>query len=212
LPDEQRVVVGEKSAFPRIATVFADTPLETLKAWCAFNIVDQASPYLSMPFVTARFDFRGKTLEGRARELPRWEQAVAAVSEGDCFMNAPGCQGTLNFAVGQMYVERDFPPQTKTKVESLVVELKAAFKRRIEQLSWMHTVTRQEALKKLAAYNFKIGFPDHPRDYASVEIRRDDLVGDVRRAAAAEWRRLVERSGGPVDWSEWIYPPQMNSS
>ena len=67
------------------------------------------------------------------------------------------------FAVGQMYVERYFPPQTKTKVESLVVELKAAFKRRIEQLSWMHTVTRQEALKKLAAYNFKIGFPDHPR-------------------------------------------------
>ena len=201
--DVQRLVVGEKSAFPKIAAVFADTPLETLKAWCAFNVVDRAAPYLSSPFVTAGFEFRGKTIEGRAKIFPRWKRGILAVSGGDCVMDASSCFGTLNFAVGQMYVEHYFPAQTKTKVESLVTELKAAFKRRIEQLSWMSATTKQEALKKLDAYSVKVGFPEHSRDYTSVEIRRDDLVGDVRRAAAADWKRLVERSGGPVDWSEW---------
>jgi putative endopeptidase len=185
----QRIVVGEKSAFPKIAAVFAETPLETLKASCAFNIVDRAAPYLSGPFVTARFEFRGKTLEGREKMLPRWKRGVLAVSGGDCIVDASSCRGTLNFAVGQMYVERYFSAQTKTKVESLATELKAAYRTRIEQLSWMSAATKQEALKKLAAYNVKVGFPDHPRDYASVEIRRDDLVGDVRRAKG-DGRRL----------------------
>jgi putative endopeptidase len=210
--DVQRMVVGEKSAFPKIAAVFADTPLETLKAWCAFNVVDRAAPYLSSPFVTAGFEFRGKTIEGRAKIFPRWKRGILAVSGGDCVMDASSCFGTLNFAVGQMYVEHYFPAQTKTKVESLVTELKAAFKRRIEQLSWMSATTKQEALKKLDAYSVKVGFPEHSRDYTSVEIRRDDLAGDVRRAAAADWKRLVERSGGPVDWSEWHIPPQVNDS
>lgn len=208
----RRVVVGEKSAFPKIASIFADTPLETLKAWCAFNIVDRAAPSLSSPFVTARFEFRGKTLDGREKQLPRWKQGLLAVSGGDCAMDASSCFGTLNFAVGQMYVERYFPARTKTKVESLAAELRAGYGRRIERLSWMSATTKQEALKKLAAYNVKVGFPDHPRDYASVEIRGDDLVGDVRRAAAADWKRLVDRSRGPVDWSEWHIPPQVDDA
>jgi putative endopeptidase len=208
----QRIVVGEKSAFPKIAAVFAHTPLQTLKASCAFNIVDRAAPYLSSPFVKARFEFRGKTLEGREKILPRWKRGVLAVSGGDCIMDASSCQGTFNFAVGQMYVERYFPVQRKAKVEALVTEVKAAYSQRVEQLSWMSATTRQEALKKLAAYNVKVGFPDHPWDYASVEIRRDDLLGDVRRVTAADWKRLVERSKGAVDWSEWILPPQINDT
>jgi putative endopeptidase len=211
--DVQRVVVGEKSAFPKIAAIFADAPMETLKAWCAFNVADRAAPYLSRPFVTARFEFRGKTLEGREKILPRWKRGVLAVSGGDCGMDASSCFGTLNFAVGQMYVEHYFPAQTKTKVESFATEVKAAYSRRIEHLSWMSPATKREALRKLDSYTVKVGFPEHPRDYASVEIRRDDLVGDVRRAAAADWKRLVDRSGGPVDWSEWqLIPPQVNDA
>ncbi|MGA8609208.1 MAG: M13 family metallopeptidase [Candidatus Sulfotelmatobacter sp.] len=210
--DVQRVVVGEKSAFPKIAAISADAPMETLKAWCAFNIADRAAPYLSRPFVTARFEFHGKTLEGREKILPRWKQGVLAVSGGECILDASSCFGTLNFAVGQMYVEHYFPAQTKARVESLATELKAAYSRRIEQLSWMSPATKREALRKLDSYTVKVGFPEHPRDYASVEIRRDDLGGDVRRAAAADWKRLVDRSGGPVDWSEWDFPPQVNDS
>lgn len=112
-----------------------------------------------------------------------------------------------------MYVEHYFPAQTKTKVESFAAEVKAAYSRRIEQLSWMSPATKREALRKLDSYTVKVGFPEHPRDYASVEIRRHDLVGDVRRAAAADWKRLVDRSRGPVDWSEWqLIPPQVNDA
>lgn len=208
--DVQRIVVGEKSAFPKIAAIFANTPIETLKAWCAFNVADRAAPYLSSPFVTAGFEFRGKTLEGREKILPRWERGVLAVSGGDCAMDPSSCFGTLNFAVGQMFVEHYFPAQTKTKVESIAAEVKAAYSRRIKQLSWMSPATKREALHKLDSCRLKVGFPEHPRDYASVEIRRDDLVGDVRRAAAPDWKHFVERSGGPVDWSEWQFiPPQI---
>jgi putative endopeptidase len=209
----QRIVVGEKSAFPTIAAVFADAPIETLKAWCAFNVVDRAAPYLSSPFVTARFEFRGKTIEGREKILPRWKRGVLAVSGGDCGMDASSCFGTLNFAVGQMYVERYFPPQTKTKVESLATEVKAAYSRRIEQLSWMSPATKREALRKLDSYTVKVGSPEHPHDYSCVKISRDDMIGDVRQAAAGEWRRLTEQSRGPVDWSEWqLIPPQVSDA
>jgi putative endopeptidase len=207
-----RIVVGEKSAFPEIAAIFADTPVETLKEWCAFNVADRAAPYLSSQFVTARFEFRGKTLEGREKILPRWKRGVLGVSGGECILDTSTCFATLNFAVGQMYVDRHFPLQTKTKVESLASEVRAAYARRIGQLSWMSPATKREALRKLASYTVKIGFPEHPRDYSSVEISRDDMIGDVRQAAAADWKRLFERSGGPVDWSDWDIPPQVNDS
>lgn len=211
--DVQYVVVGEKSAFPKIAATFADTPVETLRAWCAFNVVDRAAPYLSSPFVTARFEFRGRAIEGRESLLPRWKRGILAVSGDDCGMDASTCFGTLNFAVGQMYVERYFPAETKTKVASLVTEVKAAYRRRIEQLSWMSPATKREALRKLDSYNLKVGFPEHPHDYSSFKISRDDMIGDVRQAAAGEWRRLTELRRGPVDWSEWqLLPPQINEA
>lgn len=212
LGDKKSVVVGEKSAFPVIAALFSGTPVDTLRAWCAFNITDQAAPYLSKAFVMAHFEFHGRTLEGRAKMAPRWHRGVAAVSGGDCNVESGSCFGTLRYAVGQMYVERYVPNQTKAKVESLVSELKAAYRRRIEQISWMSATTKQEALTKLEKYNVKVGYPEHSRDYASVEIRRDDIVGDVRRAAAGDWKRHVERSGGPVDRSDWSMAPQVNDA
>ncbi|HEX4510665.1 MAG TPA: M13 family metallopeptidase, partial [Burkholderiaceae bacterium] len=203
-----KLVVGEKTAFPRIATIFDQAPLATLQAWAAFNVVDSAAPFLSQPFVTARFEFRGKTLEGRAAPEPRWKRGVAAVSGGDCG-TAPGdCFGTLNWAVGQLYVAQDFPPATRSKVEHLVAELMVAFHARLEKLDWMSPATRQEALRKLDTYHVKVGFPDHARDYSDVAIRRDDLVGDVRSAAAADWAFYVQRSAGPVDMTDWSMTPQ----
>jgi putative endopeptidase len=212
LGDKKRVIVGEKSAFPKIAAVFAATPVETLKAWCAFNVADRAAPYLPSPFGTARFEFRGKALEGRVKMPPRWRRGVLAVSGGDCIQDASMCFGTLGFLVGQMYVEHYFQGQTKAKVEALVSELKSAYRQRIERLPWMSATTKQEALRKLAGYNVKVGFPEHPRDYSSVDVRSDDLVGDVRRAAAGDWKRLVGRSTGPVDWSDWLIPPQVSDA
>ena len=125
----------------------------------------------------------------------------------------PGsCFGTLDWAVGQLYAERYFPAATKAAITSLVGDVKAAFRHRLATLDWMSPATRREALKKLDTYIIKVGYPDTWRDYSNVVIRRDDLVGNVRRAAAADWDFYVQRSKGPVDKSDWGMTPQTNDA
>jgi putative endopeptidase len=208
LGSKPRLIVGEKTAFPKIAAVFAAESVDDLKAWVAFNIADAAANYLSEPFQQARFQFRDKTLSGQTVIRPRWKRAVAAVSGGDCGAEPGDCFGTLNWAVGQLYVAHDFTPETKAKAQQLVAELMAAFHSRLEHLDWLTPDTKREALKKLDTYTVKVGYPDHPRDYSAVVISRDDLVGDVRRAAEADWDFQVGRSDGPVDRTDWTMPPQ----
>ena len=114
LADVGRVVVAEKSAFPRIAAVYQSTPLDTLKAWQAFTIADNAAFYLSQPFSRARFEFRGKTLSGQPEEAARWKRAIRAVAGGDCVgTDRVDCFGNMGFGVGQLYTARYFPPGVK---------------------------------------------------------------------------------------------------
>jgi putative endopeptidase len=203
-----RVVVNEQTAFPKIAAIFADTPLATLRAWAAFTAADAAAPYLSEPFAQAHFAFHQQTLLGVKERPPRWKDAVRAVSGGDCLLGASACFGTLDWAVGQLYAARHFPAESKARAEALAAELVKAFRARIEHLDWMTQVTRAEALRKLDTYVIKVGYPDRPRDYSQVVIRDDDLVGNVRRAARADWAFYVARSAGPVDKGDWIMTPQ----
>jgi putative endopeptidase len=208
-----RVVVNEKSAFPKLAALYAETPLDTLKAWMAFHAADAAAPYLARPFVDAHFDLHGRTLTGQSEIRPRWKRAIVAVGGGDCGADPGSCFGTIAWAVGDLYAARYFPPETKAKVTALVDNLKAAFRGRIEALDWMSPSTKAEALRKLDTYTIKVGYPDKPqRDYSGLVVRRDDLLGDVRRAAAADWAFRVRRSDGPVDRGEWSMTPQTNDA
>jgi putative endopeptidase len=213
LAGKAQIVVAEKSAFPKLAAIYAETPVDTLKAWMAFRTADAAAPYLSKAFVAAHFDFHGRVLTGQSEIRPRWKRAILAVGGGDCGADPQSCFGTIAWAVGDLYAQRYFPPETKAKVTVLVGNLKAAFRGRIEKLDWMGPATKQEALKKLDTYTIKVGYPDKPqRDYSGVTIRRDDLLGNVRRAAAADWAFLVRRSDGPVDRTEWSMTPQTNDA
>jgi len=208
-----QLVVAEKSAFPKLAAIYAETPADTLKAWMAFHVADGAAPYLSRAFVDAHFDFHGKALTGQNAIRPRWKRAILAVGGGDCGADPGSCFGTIAWAVGDLYAARYFPPETKAKVTELVGNLKAAFRARIEALDWMGPTTRAEALKKLDTYTIKVGYPDTPqRDYSGLVIRRDDLLGNVRRAAALDWTFRVRRSDGPVDRGEWSMTPQTNDA
>ena len=119
---------------------------------------------------------------------------MLAVAGGDCGADPGSCFGTFNWGVGQLYAERYFPAETKARIEALVVDVKAAFRHRLEKLDWMSPATRAEALKKLDTYTIKVGYPDKWRDYSNLVIRRDDVVGNVRRAAAADWQFYVGRS------------------
>ena len=209
----QRVIVAEKTAFPRIAEVYRTTPLPALKAWEAFTVADNAAFYLSRPFAQARFQFRSKTLTGQPEEQVRWKRAIQAVGGGDCGTgDRLDCFGNMGFGVGQVYTARYFPPEAKAKIEDLVANVKAAMRARLERLDWMTPATKAEALKKLDTYQIKVGYPDHPRSYAGLAIRADDLVGDVRRAAAWDWGYYVRRLNGPVDRSDWSMTPQTNDA
>lgn len=212
LYDVKRVVVNEKTAFPKILAIYQATPLETLQAWHAFHIADTAAPYLPKDFQDAWFDLHGKALAGQKEQKPRWKRGIAAVSGGDCGADAHDCFGTLNWAVGQLYSEAYFPAETKAKIQDLVLNLKAAYRARLEKLDWMSAKTKQEALAKLDSYTIKVGYPDTPRDYSKVGTHDDDLIGNVRRAAYADWQFHVDRLGTPVDKSEWIMTPQTNDA
>jgi putative endopeptidase len=207
-----RIVVAEKSAFPKIAEVYQSTPLEVLKAWQAFTIADNAAFYLARPFAEARFEFRDKTLAGQPEEQVLWKRAVHAVNGGDCTGDRLDCFGNIGFGVGQLYTAKYFPPAAKAKIETLVANLKAAMRARLERLDWMSPATKAEALKKLDTYQIKVGYPDHPRSFAGLVMRSDDLVGDVRRAAAWDWAFYVGRLNGPVDRSDWSMTPQTNDA
>jgi putative endopeptidase len=208
-----RVVVAEKSAFPKIAQIFNETSVETLQAWQAFNVADHAAPYLSKAFVDALFEMRNKTLSGQAEQRVRWKRGVHAVAGGDYGAGDRYDRfGNLGWAVGQLYSAKYFPPAAKAKIEELVANLKVAMHERIKGLDWMGEATKAQALKKLDTYNIKVGYPDKARDYSKVEIRDDDLVGNVRRAAAADWAFYVQRLPGPVDMSDWGMTPQTNDA
>ncbi|HEY2752321.1 M13 family metallopeptidase [Phenylobacterium sp.] len=194
------VVVQEKSAFPKIAEIFARTPVETLKAWQAFTLVDQAAPYLSRAFDQAHYDFRSATLNGTKAQLPRWKRGVGLVD------------AQIGEALGKIYVQAYFPPESKAKMVALVGDIRSAMKARIENLDWMSPATKAKAQEKLAAVTVKIAYPDKWRDYSGLAIKEGDLYGDVKRAVDFDWDFRVGRLGGPVDKSEWgMTPPTINA-
>ena len=197
LADAKRLVVRQNTAFPKLAAIFAETPVETLQAWQAFRVVDQTAPFLSPRFVTARFEFRGRDLAGQQEERQRWRRGVQLVDS------------SLGEIVGKAYVERYFPPQSKVRMEELVADVKGALRGRIERSTWMTPQTKTKALEKLDLFGVKIGYPDKWRDYTALRIDPNDLVGNVRRATAFRWAYAVAKLDKPVDPQEWGTTPQV---
>jgi putative endopeptidase len=207
------VVVGENTAIPKLATTFAATPVDVLQAWQAFHIADNAAPYLSKDFGDAWFDMHEKALSGQQQARPRWKRALTAVSGGDFIASDRfGTFGTMGWGVGQLYTVKYFPPDAKAKIESLVQNLVGAYRSRLEKLDWMGPGTKAEALRKLDTYVIKVGYPEHARDYSALIIIDDDLVGNVARAAAADWTFDVRRLPGAVDRTDWAMTPQTNDA
>ena len=196
LGNRKAVVVGEITAVRDIAKVFGSTPLPTLKDYLTFHSLDSNAPYLPKRFDDARFGFYGVTMRGQPKQRERWKRAVAAVN------------GALGEQVAQVYVAKYFPPESKAKMEVLVANLRASLGERIDALAWMTPETKQRAHEKLATFVTKIGYPDKWKDYSALEVKRDDIIGNVKRAAQWDWSRQLARLDQPVDRSEWQLMPQ----
>ena len=190
------VVARQNTALPKLAKIFAGTPVSTLKAWQAFHIADDAAPLLSRRFADAHWEFRSKFLNGVQEQRPRWKRAVSAA------------EGAMGEAIGRTYVAEYFPADSKRKMEKLVADLRVAMKGRIDNLTWMGPETKARAHEKLAKFGVKIGYPDEWRDYSGLKITEGDLAGNAERAGKFEWARDVSRIGTKVDELEWAMSPQ----
>jgi putative endopeptidase len=191
-----RAVISQNTAFPKVAKIFGETPVETLKAWSAFHVGDNAAPLLSKRFVDTQWEFRSKFLQGAQEQRPRWKRAIDAT------------EGAMGEAIGRTYVAEYFPPESKAKMEKLVADLRTVMKARIEGNDWMSPETKAKALDKLAKFGLKIGYPSKWRDYAKLQVKEGDLVGNAERAAKFQWDWTINRIGKPVDKDEWGMTPQ----
>ncbi|MHB1064235.1 MAG: M13 family metallopeptidase [Georgenia sp.] len=192
-----RLLVAMPSYMQHFAAAWSELAVDSLRLWLAWHVVHARAPYLTQVIVEENFDFYGRTLTGAQELRERWKRGVALV------------EGALGEAVGELYVARHFPPEHKAAMRRLVDNLIAAYRESITSLEWMGEETRARALEKLAAFRPKIGYPDTWRDYSTLEITADDLVGNVRAANLFEERRDLGKLGGPMDRDEWFMPPQM---
>ncbi|MBU9943917.1 MAG: peptidase M13, partial [Dermatophilaceae bacterium] len=190
------VVVRQPDHITSVSAALTQEPMQAWRDWLAWHVVHAHAPYLSSAFVEENFDFYGRTLSGVPEMRERWKRGVGLVEEA------------LGEAVGQLYVERHFPPHAKEAMVGLVDNLVEAFRRSLSQVPWMGEDTRREALTKLGQFTPKIGYPQRWRDYGALEVRADDLLGNVRRAVAFEVDRQYAKLGGPVDRDEWFMTPQ----
>ncbi|TQL00973.1 M13 family metallopeptidase [Cellulomonas sp. SLBN-39] len=192
----EQLVVREPSYLQGFAQAWDEVPLDDWRAWLTYHVVSARAPYLTDALVQANFDFYGRTLTGAQEVRERWKRGVGLV------------QGCLGEAVGKVYVERHFPPGHKARMDELVANLVEAYRRSISALDWMGEETRAKALAKLEAFTPKIGYPVRWRDYSGLEVRADDLLGNVRRAHAFEQDRELGKIGRPIDRDEWFMTPQ----
>jgi putative endopeptidase len=192
----QDVVLGELTAMRDLAALFNRTPVPTLKAFLTFHYLNDNAAVLPQRFDQARFAFYGQTMRGQPQQRERWKRGVDAVD------------GAIGEAVGRLYVAKYFPPESKAKMQQLVADLRAALSERIDALDWMTPETKTRAHEKLAAFTPKIGYPDTWKDYSTLVVKRDDPIGNGRRAAQWWWDYQVARIDKPVDRSEWGMTPQ----
>ena len=188
--------VWHPAAVTGLAGLVGSAPLAAWKDWLAFHTVNPLTGFLPKAFVDEGFAFYGKTLNGTPAQRPRWQRGVDATSNA------------LGEVVGRVYVERHFPPEAKAKVRAMVDDLTKAFSRRIDALAWMTPETKARAKAKVLTLYVGVGYPDKWIDYGSLQIAKDDAIGNVQRAELFEYRRQLAKLGQPVDRTEWWMTPQ----
>ncbi|MBA3528386.1 MAG: peptidase M13 [Propionibacteriaceae bacterium] len=190
------LVVTQPSFFTEVAHLLTADRLLAWKAWAKWKLISSLSPYLSRAFVDERFRFYGTVLSGTPVLKERWKRGVALV------------EGALGEAVGKVYVERHFSTTAKERMDDLVANLVEAYRQSILELDWMTDETKERALDKLSKFRPHIGYPTKWRDYSALGISREDLLGNVMRAASFEMERSLNKIGQPIDREEWLMTPQ----
>jgi endothelin-converting enzyme/putative endopeptidase len=198
-PSFTELNVGNPEFFKQVNAVVESEPLDALKTYVSWQVLRNAAPWLSEPFVQASFKMR-QALTGQKQIQDRWKRCVDLTNSA------------LGEALGQRYVELTFGADGKQRMLKMVDALEKSLNEDIEKLSWMSDETRKQAAVKLEAIRNKIGYPDVYRDYSSVVIKPDDLWGNIERTEEFESKRQIAKIGKPLDRKEWgMTPPTVNA-
>jgi putative endopeptidase len=196
LSDLDEINVSQPLFFAEISKMINDTELETWKIWMRWSLINNNSELLSSEFVNANFEFYGSFLSGKKKLQPRWKRVLA------------NSNYALGEAIGELFVEKYFPPSSKDRMLVLVENLKSALVQRIQVLDWMSEHTKSEARGKLDAITVKIGYPDKWRDYSGLQINNTDYFENVKNASLFNYIFNIDKIGKPVDKGEWGMTPQ----
>ena len=207
-PASDHYIVTSPDFFRAEEKLLAEHPVEHWKTYMRWQVIHRSAPFLNKAMVDENFDFFYRTLAGQEENEPRWRR---------CVHNA---DRNLGEALGQAYVDRAFPPESKARTLEMVHAIENAMHNDVETVTWMTPATKEQAIVKLKGIEDKIGYPSHWRDYSSVKITRDSYISNIGQASSFEFERWVAKIGKPVDRSEWTmtpatinayYDPQLNT-
>jgi putative endopeptidase len=198
IEDIKELNLAQLKPIAEVSRIIETESLDNIKYYLSANLINNsASLILNDELDKAHFDYYSRTLSGTEQQRDRWKRAVGNIN------------GTLGEAVGQLYVEKYFPPAAKEKMLNLVHHLQTALSERIQNLTWMGDATKAQAQEKLAAFHVKIGYPDKWRDYSALEIDKNkSLLDNMTAACRFEYDYMISKFNQPVDKDEWLMDPQ----
>ena len=196
IPARDRYIVSQPSFFEAADDIIAEARLDLLKDYLTFQTLNNFSTVLGDDYFNLWFGFYREGLSGVSEPSPQWKRAVNSINDN---------MGEL---LGQLYVDRHFQPEAKTRMDTMIQNLIKAYEKSITGLDWMSDETKQQALVKLSKFTPKIGYTDNWRDYSKMNIAEGDLVGNIKSAAEFEHNRNLNKLDVPVDKSEWFMTPQ----
>jgi putative endopeptidase len=196
LSQQANFIVWQPGAFTGESALVASAALDAWKDWLAYHVVEAYAGVLPKALADERFAFFGKILSGTPEQRPRWKRGVDTVNR------------LLGDEVGKVYAQRYFPPEAKAQADAMVSNIIAAFRKRIDGLTWMDPSTKAEAQAKLTTLYVGIGYTDNWRDYSAYEVKADDVFGNFWRGSLFDYHRSLARLGASVDRKQWSMTPQ----
>ncbi len=197
LDKQKTFIVWQPGAVKGASALAAGESLDDWKDYLTFRVIDHNAAILPKAFADEAFAFYGTTLQGTPEQRARWKRAVDATNDA------------LGEAVGKMYVTKYFPPAAKAQLNTMVANITASFRKRIDALAWMSPKTKAEAKRKLATLTVGIAYPDKWQDYSAFKVVRGDAVGNAERSESFKYAQQRARLGKPIDRHEWVMIPHI---
>ena len=188
--------LSQPKFFAEVDKMLTRTSVADWQAYLRYHYADLASPYLSAPFQHESFAFHKQILNGQKEDEPRWKRVLGSVNS------------ELGMALGELYVAKAFPPESKARAEELVTNVQAALKTRIENLDWMSDATKTKALEKWSTFLPKIGYPEKWRDWSGLTLNGESYFADVAAATQFNYDYDIAKIGKPTDRQDWGMTPQ----